>query len=92
MVMALRPEHELHSRRRGRNLGLLVVLLLFVALIFGLTVVKVQQGDLMEGYDHRKPSSGPAILRTVPQDPQHSSAPAAPANGAAPAVNGGQGQ
>jgi hypothetical protein len=29
------------------------VLVAFVALVFGLTVVKVQQGDLMEAYDHQ---------------------------------------
>ena len=51
--MALNTEHELHKRRRSRNVGLGVVLVAFVALVFGLTVVKVQQGDLMEAYDHQ---------------------------------------
>lgn len=51
--MALRPEHELHGRRRGRNTGLLVVLVLFVALIFALTIVKVKNGNMMEGFDHQ---------------------------------------
>ena len=55
--MALRPEHELHDRRRGRNLGLLVVLVLFVALIFGLSIVKISNGNLMEGYDHQPRTS-----------------------------------
>ena len=41
-------EHELHQRRRSRNLGLLFVLLAFVALVFGLSVVKITQGDMME--------------------------------------------
>lgn len=51
--MALHPEHELHRRRRSRNVGLGLVLACFVALVFGLTVVKVRQGDLMEGFDHQ---------------------------------------
>ncbi|WP_312528067.1 hypothetical protein [Paracoccus sp. (in: a-proteobacteria)] len=55
--MALRPEHELHSRRRSRNMGLLVVLLLFVALVFGLSIVKITNGDLMEGFDHQMRTS-----------------------------------
>lgn len=45
--MALNVEHELHQRRAGRNKGVLLLLLAFVALIFALTVVKVMQlGDL----------------------------------------------
>ncbi len=37
----LRVEHELHGRRRGRNWGVGVLLLGLVAIVFGLTVVKV---------------------------------------------------
>lgn len=45
--MALKTEHDLHARRRGRNKGVLLLLLAFVAMIFALTVVKVMQlGDL----------------------------------------------
>lgn len=51
--MPLSTEHEIHSRRRSRNVGLGLVLVAFVALVFGLTVVKVQQGDLMEAFDHQ---------------------------------------
>ncbi|AGT08025.1 hypothetical protein [Paracoccus aminophilus] len=65
--MALRPEHEIHQRRRGRNVGLLVVLLMFVALVFGLSIVKIQQGDLMEGFDHQFRAS--ALPRTEPIKP-----------------------
>jgi hypothetical protein len=44
--MAFNVEHELHKRRLGRNVGLGLVLLAFVALVFGLTVVKVlNMGD-----------------------------------------------
>lgn len=45
--MDLDVEHELHARRKSRNMGVLFVLLAFVVLVFGLTVVKVTQlGDM----------------------------------------------
>ena len=44
-MSSFRVEHELHKRRFGRNMGLLVVLGAFVALVFGLTIVKVGQMD-----------------------------------------------
>jgi hypothetical protein len=50
--MALQTEHEIHKRRLGRNVGLAVVLGAFVALIFGMTVVKVTRGDPMQAFDH----------------------------------------
>lgn len=75
--MALRREHELHGRRRGRNTGLLIVLLLFAALIFGLTVVKVKNGNVMEGFDHQFRNS------LIPTD---ESGRAIPAADAAPGV------
>ncbi len=40
--MAIAREHDLHRRRRSRNVGLGIVLILFVGLIFGLTVSKMQ--------------------------------------------------
>ncbi|MEM7076215.1 MAG: cytochrome C oxidase assembly protein [Pseudomonadota bacterium] len=43
--MALSRQHELHRRRQSRNLGLGIVLVAFVALIFGLTMVKVSSDD-----------------------------------------------
>jgi predicted PurR-regulated permease PerM len=49
--MAFRPPHEMHTRRFSRNMGVLVVLLAFVALVFALTVVKVTNGDLMHAND-----------------------------------------
>ncbi|SNR37872.1 hypothetical protein EYF88_05660 [Paracoccus sediminis] len=51
--MTLNAEHEIHRRRRSRNVGLALVLVSFVVLVFGLTVVKVKQGDMMEGFDHQ---------------------------------------
>ncbi|MFE3835555.1 hypothetical protein [Pseudogemmobacter sonorensis] len=50
--MALNPTHEIHRRRFGRNVGVAVVLVGFVALVFALTVVKVTRGDPMQAYDH----------------------------------------
>ena len=44
--MSFREEHELHKRRFGRNLGLGVVLAVFVALVFGLTIVKVSENPI----------------------------------------------
>ena len=44
--MSFRVEHELHKRRMGRNIGLGLVLAGFIALVFGLTVVKVTRGDM----------------------------------------------
>lgn len=40
-----RPDHELHRRRFGRNLGLGLTLAAFVLLVFGLTIVKVSTGE-----------------------------------------------
>lgn len=36
-----REEHELHRRRKSRNLALGAVLLAFVALLFGVTIAKL---------------------------------------------------
>ncbi|WP_373354234.1 hypothetical protein [Pseudoroseicyclus sp. CXY001] len=63
--MAIRVEHELHRRRSGRNWGLLIILIAFVGLVFGLTVVKVTRlGDAraFESFDH---VANPAL---VPQE------------------------
>lgn len=43
--MSFRDDHELHKRRLGRNVGLALVLAGFIAIVFGLTVVKVTRGD-----------------------------------------------
>ena len=50
--MGLTQEHDLHRRRRSRNVGLGLVLAAFIALTFGLTMVKISQGSDMQGYDH----------------------------------------
>ncbi len=53
--MTLQVEHEIHERRKGRNYGVGLILLCFIAIVFGLTVVKVLQlGDSaqFEKFDH----------------------------------------
>jgi hypothetical protein len=52
MVMSFRPDHEIHRRRLGRNVGLGLTLVAFAAVIFGLTVVKVAESGPIQGYDH----------------------------------------
>jgi len=42
--VSLKVTHELHDRRFGRNIGLALVLVGFIAVVFGLTVVKVTGG------------------------------------------------
>lgn len=65
--MAIQVEHELHRRRFGRNLGLGLVLVALVAIVFGLTVVKVLNlGDIrqMEDFDHVTRPQGVAVEET----------------------------
>ncbi len=53
--MTLQVEHELHERRKGRNYGLGLILAGFIAIIFGLTVVKVLElgnSSQFERFDH----------------------------------------
>lgn len=50
-------DEEIHAKRKKNNLMLGGVLVLFVALVFGITVVKMTNGHNMEGYDHvRRPA------------------------------------
>jgi hypothetical protein len=59
--MAFRAEHEIHRRRLGRNLGVALTLVAFIALVFALTVVKVTRGDPMQAFDHVvRPEMAPA--------------------------------
>ena len=50
--MALRKEHELHQRRGRRNMLVGLVLLGFVAMVFGITMVKLGDGQMLEAFDH----------------------------------------
>ncbi len=60
--MAIHVEHEIHERRKGRNFGVLGLLLAFVGLVFALTVVKVLElgeAKKFETFDH---VARPAII------------------------------
>lgn len=59
-MTAIRPDHELHRRRWGRNLGLGLALITFVALVFGLTIVKVSRQDVHGNPPGSSRSSGTA--------------------------------
>ena len=43
--MNIRTEHELHRRRKGRNIGVGLLLGGFVILVLALTFVKITGGD-----------------------------------------------
>jgi len=49
--MELKATHDLHRRRLSRNVGVGLTLMFFVAVVFGLTVVKVTSGEVMQGFD-----------------------------------------
>lgn len=62
--MAITREHDLHKRRSGRNVGLAIVLALFIALVFGLTIAKVSGGAALQAFDHSyRPSLDPDHVR-----------------------------
>jgi len=51
--MALgREDHELHGRRKNRNVWVGGLLGGFVLLVFTVTVVKLSKGQMIEGFDH----------------------------------------
>ena len=50
--MAIAKDHELHKRRFGRNIGLGLTLVAFVAIVFGLTIAKINTGEPMQAFDH----------------------------------------
>lgn len=62
----IQAEHELHRRRRSRNVGVGLVLAGLILVVFGLTVVKVQQLGAAQSFDH---VVRPALLpgETAPQ-------------------------
>jgi hypothetical protein len=51
--MALTKNHEIHTRRFSRNLGVGAALVTFVALVFGLTIAKVTRDGPVQGFDHQ---------------------------------------
>ena len=50
--MAIKATHDRHQRRLSRNLGVALALLGFAAVVFGLTVAKIQTGASMQAFDH----------------------------------------
>jgi len=58
--MAIAREHELHRRRMGRNVGVGLTLVAFIALVFGLTIAKISGGGAIQGFDHTPRSLDPA--------------------------------
>jgi hypothetical protein len=54
----MRPDsHEIYTRRRSHNVWLGVILGAFVVTILAVTMVKISNGALMEGYDHQPRAS-----------------------------------
>ncbi len=43
--MAIRAEHEIHTRRKGRNIGVGLMLAAFVVLVMAITFAKVTSDD-----------------------------------------------
>ena len=50
--MAISKEHELHARRKSRNIFVSLALVAFVFLVFAISIAKFQDGRLIEGFDH----------------------------------------
>lgn len=68
--MVMHRDHELHVRRRGRNVGVLLALLAMIGVVFGLTVVKVRTGGLAAAIEQG--------MRSAPVSPEAFPAPTAP--------------
>lgn len=66
----IQVEHEIHGRRRGRNLGVGVLLGMLVAITFGVTVVKVTQlgaaGAFAQGGMAMEPATSPDPAAATP--------------------------
>jgi len=52
-MSGIQKEHELHTRRKGRNTSVGIALGLFVALIFAVSIVKLSQP---QGVDIKAPN------------------------------------
>ena len=64
--MPITQEHELHQRRFSRNLGLGVVLAGLVALVFALTVVKVENMNMPMAVPAGTPNSADSVPAGTP--------------------------
>lgn len=69
--MALKVEHEIHDRRKGRNMGVGLLLIGVIGIVFGLTVVKVlglTDVRQMERFDHvARPALEPGAMEAAEQ-------------------------
>ncbi|MCF2906348.1 hypothetical protein L0666_15250 [Octadecabacter sp. CECT 8868] len=69
--MAIRVEHEIHTRRKGRNTGVFLLLVGMVGIVFGLTVVKVlglTDVRQLERFDHvARPQLEPGAMEAAQQ-------------------------
>ncbi len=64
--MAMPKDHELHKRRLSMNVGVGLTLVAFAALMFGITVVKISNGSLLEAADHKPRASALPITEPRP--------------------------
>lgn len=46
------PKHEIYGRRKGRNLAVMGCCIGMAVMVFAVTIVKVQNGGMIEGFDH----------------------------------------
>jgi hypothetical protein len=56
--MSIRAEHEIHTRRKGRNVGVGIMLGGFVVLVMVLTFVKITQTDFARAPGTATPAAG----------------------------------
>jgi len=59
--MAIHPEHELHTRRKGRNVAIGLILGSFVLLIFAVSIVKLSRP---QSVDINAPNYRPPVEAT----------------------------
>lgn len=58
--MSIRAEHEIHTRRKGRNVGVGLMLGGFVVLVMALTFVKITETD----FTRAPGAANPAVPQT----------------------------
>ncbi|MBC6437552.1 MAG: hypothetical protein GDA52_05325 [Rhodobacteraceae bacterium] len=61
--MPITKVHDIHKHRLGRNIGVALCLVGFMAIVFGLTIAKIRQGASMEAFDHQ-----PRVSITPPEE------------------------
>ena len=60
--MAIKVEHEVHERRKGRNFGVGAFLIGFIGLVFALTVVTVFQLGYSRRFENVDHVARPAVI------------------------------